>query len=166
MTSAHKAETNEHVQKAPFDPVQLLEKRYWDSSLEECLTATSIQAMFLSSSPLSPPAPSPSPLQDTSLIQAKGLTLKQSLPLILAWLLRPPISSQCAWYLSTGASPLIKTDIDRRMWISAAIMCLLGLITVFSYSYENKRKLWRNRQGQRSCGFLLSYPLFIYFFAD
>lgn len=45
---------------------------------------------------------------------------KQSLPLILAWLLRPLSSnhpSMCAWYRSTGSSHLIKTDIDRRMWI-------------------------------------------------
>lgn len=61
ITSAHKAEMYEHVQKAPFDLIQLLEKRYWDSSLEECLTVTSIQPMFLSSFPLLPPASSPQP---------------------------------------------------------------------------------------------------------
>lgn len=117
------------------------QKRYWDSSLEEYLNCHIHPPMFLSFSPLSF---TPIPLQDTSLIQAKGLTLKQSLPLILAWLLRPPIASECAWYLSTGSSPLIKTDSDRRMWISSAIMCLLRIITVFSHSSENKRKLLRN----------------------
>lgn len=98
--------------------------------------------LFLSFSPLSPIPPPHSPLQDTSLIQAKGLTLTQSLPLILAWLLRPPISSESAWYLSTGSPPLIKTDIDRRMWISDAIMCLLRITTVFSHSYGTKGDCW------------------------
>lgn len=94
--------------------------------------------LFLSFSPLSPLPPPHSPTQDTSVIQAKGPTLKQSLPLILAWLLRPPISRQCAWYLSTGSSPLIKTATDRRMWISGAIMCLLKIISVFSQLWEQK----------------------------
>lgn len=132
------AEMYEHVQKAPFDLIQLLGKRYWDSSQEECLNCHIHPPLFLSFSPLSPLPPLHSPLQNTSLIQAKGLTLKQSLPLILAWLLRPPISSRCAWYLYTGASSLIKTDIDRRMWISRAIMCLLRIISVSSQLWEQK----------------------------
>lgn len=98
------------------------------------------------------PCPHPKAHSRTQVfIKAKGLTLKQSLPLILAWLLRPPISSQCAWYLSAAASPLIKTDIDRRMWISSAIVCLLKIIAVFSLDCENKRKLLKSSQGQRSC---------------
>lgn len=106
------------------------------------------------------PTPTHSPPQDTSLIQPKGQTLKQSLPLILAWLLRPLISGQCAWYISTGSSSLIKTDTDRRIWISTAIMCLLRIITVLSHSFGNKRKLLRNSQGQRSClSFFLSFRL-------
>lgn len=155
ITSAHWVEMDERVQKAPLHLTQ-----NWDSSLEECLTATSIQPMFLSRSAFLRPPPPLSPLQGTSLIQAKGLTLKQSLPLILAWLSRPPICSQCAWYPSTAASPLIKTDIDRRMWISTVIMCLLRIITVFSHSYENKGKLLRNGQGQRSQVFFFSLILF------
>lgn len=44
----------EHAHKAPFDLIQLLEKRYWDSSLEECLTATSIHPCFYPFLPFHP----------------------------------------------------------------------------------------------------------------
>lgn len=142
---------SEFVQKAPFDLILLFEKRYWDCTPEECLTATSIRPCLHPFFPFHP-CPHPKAHSRTQVfIKAKGLTLKQSLPLILAWLLRPPISSQCAWYLSAAASPLNKRDIDRRMWISSAIVCLLKIIAVFSLDCENKRKLLKSSQGQRSC---------------
>lgn len=131
-------------------PNSVVWKRYWDCTPEECLTATSIRPCLHPFLPFHP-CPHPKAHSRTQVfIKAKGLTLKQSLPLILAWLLRPPISSQCAWYLSAAASPLIKTDIDRRMWISSAIVCLLKIIAVFSLDCENKRKLLKSSQGQRS----------------
>lgn len=143
---------NGFAQKAPFDLILLFEKRYWDCTLEECLTATSICPLFPSFFLPFHPCPHPTAHSRTQVfIKAKGLTLKQSLPLILAWLLRPPICSQCAWYRSAAASPLIKTDIDRRMWISSAIMCLLKIITVFFFFYstaKNKRKLLREPRSK------------------
>lgn len=145
-----------HAQKSPFDLVQPLEKRHWDSSLEECVTVTSIQPLVLSFSPLHAP-PSPCPLPTLNPIQVNGLTLNQRLPLILPWLFRPPISSQRVLILPPLTSTLIKTDTDRRMWISSAIMCLLRIIAAFSHSNENKRKSLTSSQGQWvTCPFSLS----------
>lgn len=107
--------------------------------------------LLLSVSPLLPLPTPHGPLQDTSLIQAKGQTLKQSLPLISAWLLGPQISVQCAWYLSTGCSSLIKIDTDRRVWISSEIMCLLRITQCFLTALGTKGNCLWNSQGQRSC---------------
>lgn len=73
---------SEFVQKAPFDLILLFEKRHWDCTPEECLTA--IRPCLHPFLPFHP-CPHPKAHSRTQVfIKAKGLTLKQSLPLILA----------------------------------------------------------------------------------
>lgn len=69
-------------------------------------------------------------------IQAKGQTQKQSLSLILAWLLWP----QILWYLSTSSFSLIKMDTDSRIRISGAVTYFLTHHSVFSQLWEQKKK--------------------------
>lgn len=154
----------EHVQKIPLWPNSVAWEKtlgFFTGRMSNCHIHPNPALSF---SPLSPLPPLLGPLQDASLIQAKGLTLNQSLPLIFAWLLRPPISSQFAWYLSTGTCPLIKTDIDRRMWISSAIMCLLRIISVVLPAVRTKGNYWETTEVKGRVSFFFPLSLSHFFF--